>query len=176
MKTSILLIIIMCLAFVSNAQTINNNVIASGGTILKKDNVQLEYTLGETMTNTFTKQGSQITQGFHQPNIVVSRMSENEIENETETVLGNKEVLSQNGELSLSIFPNPVTDFVNISSETDDEIQITLFDASGKLVQQLKHQSSTQIDFTNYVAGTYFLVATTEDGKTRNTFKVIKQR
>ena len=162
----------LCFVISMDAQTINNNVIASGGTSLKKGNMQLEYTLGETCINTLSSSSNKITQGFHQPNIVVARIAASELpENISELTSTSDEKIAE--DLSLNIFPNPTTDFVNITSESTVEINLTLIDASGKIIQNLKHNSNqTQIDFTSIKAGTYFIVA--QSGNAKNTYKVIK--
>lgn len=164
----------LCFVISMEAQTINNNVIASGGTTLKKGNVQLEYTLGETCINTLSSSTNKITQGFHQPNILVARIANSELPESVFETNSSSEKIAE--DLSLNIFPNPTTDFVNITSESTDEINLTLIDASGKIIQNLKHNSNqTQIDFTRLNSGTYFIVAQSENGTSRNTFKVIKQ-
>ena len=159
---------------------------ASGGTMLKKGNLQLEYTIGETCINTLSSASNKITQGFHQPNIVVSRIDPSQppqgggenaealSESEMAKVSGERAI--QNSDLQIDVFPNPVTDFVNITSVSNEQINLTLTDAQGKILQQLKHHAQqTQIDFTKLNAGTYFIVAQSENGKLRNTYKVIKQ-
>jgi len=171
-----------------NAQIINNNVTASGGTTLKKGNVQLEFTVGETCINTLSSATNKITQGFHQPNILVqkfadpsppyasdpSRPPQGGGENAEEFSESEREM--QNSELEINVFPNPVTDFVNITSVSNEQINLTLTDAQGKIIQQLKYNAQlTQIDFTKLNAGTYFIVAQSVNGQLRNTYKVIKQ-
>ncbi|MBL0054363.1 MAG: T9SS type A sorting domain-containing protein [Bacteroidetes bacterium] len=78
-------------------------------------------------------------------------------------------------ELSLNIFPNPTTDFVNITTENDEQINLSVIDAQGKIIKQVQHSTDqTQIDFTQLQAGTYFIVA--QSANSRNTYKVIKQQ
>jgi glucose/arabinose dehydrogenase len=75
----------------------------------------------------------------------------------------------EENKLSLAISPNPVVDFLNISSNLPiDRIQIYTVD--GKLIQTLSGRN--QIDFLNFEKGVYLVVV--EVGKTIKTFKILK--
>lgn len=171
MKKIIISIIALCFANNLIAQSIQRNVIASAGNTATSGNVTLSSTVGETFTNKLSSANNIITQGFQQGNIIVARLSEGESEN-----FANKSLLDQTGEIALKIFPNPTTDFVNITSESAEQINFMVLDASGKLIQQLQHTAQqTQIDFTKLNTGTYFIVAQSVNGNSRNTYKVIKR-
>ena len=176
MKKIIISIIALCFANNLIAQSIQRNVIASAGNTATSGTVVLSSTVGETFTNKLSSANNIITQGFQQGNIIVARLSESEgkSENESEN-FANKSLLNQSGEIALKIFPNPTTDFVNITSESAEQINFIVLDASGKLIQQLQHTAQqTQIDFTKLNASTYFIIA--QNAKAKNTFKVIKQQ
>ncbi len=77
---------------------------------------------------------------------------------------------------SIEVFPNPVVDFVNVVSGEKENVQITVTDVTGKVIKQINvHEQQMQIDFRNLTAGIYFIVAQSENGNTKNTYKVIKQ-
>lgn len=73
----------------------------------------------------------------------------------------------------ISIYPNPVTHFLNIvASESLNGVKI--FDASGKLIYDLKQKSNTfNTDWSEYPNGVYYVTIYNESGLT--TKKVIKQ-
>lgn len=173
MKKIIISIIALCFANNLIAQSVQRSVIAAAGNTATSGNVTLSSTIGESFTNKLSSANNIITQGFQQANITVARLSEGEGESES---FANKSLLNQSGEIALNIFPNPTTDFVNITSESTEQITLTVLDASGKLIQQLQHTAQqTEIDFTQLNAGTYFIVAQSINGNSRNTYKVIKR-
>lgn len=61
-------------------------------------------------------------------------------------------------DLSLSVYPNPVSDILNIEGTTESNYQ--LLDASGQLVIE---QSSDKMDVSELNSGVYFLMARGED-------------
>ena len=161
-------------AFTSNAQSIQRSVIATAGNTTTSGTVVLSSTVGETFTNKLTTANGIIKQGFQQGNILIARIANTELPatiSEAKTTAPEK----IETELMLNIFPNPTTDFVNITSETDAQINLTVIDAQGKIIKQLQHSTNqTQIDFTQLQAGKYFIVA--QSVNARNTYKVIKQQ
>lgn len=171
--------ICFCFAMASQAQSISNNVIASGGTTLTSGNVTLEYTVGETFTNTLSSTNNSITQGFHQPNILVARMASNEAKNESE--IGNetadKQITDNSIAFHFDVYPNPATDFVNvrINEIPESKCVLILSDETGRVITSKQISDvETQIDFTQLASGKYFITVKTEDGKVKESFKVIK--
>lgn len=75
---------------------------------------------------------------------------------------------------SFSIFPNPVTNYINIQALSKTVAnQILMTDASGRIVRVDNSTStSTNIDFSEYPAGLYLLTVVTDQGKF--TKKIIK--
>lgn len=66
---------------------------------------------------------------------------------------------------SLSIYPNPVVDFVNISQiETSDAKQILLYDVAGRLVQEVD-VNTLKLDVSNLQQGYYYFVLTNRNGQ-----------
>lgn len=175
-KIIISIAITVCTAQLVNAQTIQRSVIGSAGNTTTTGTIVLSSTVGETFTSKLTSANGSIKQGFQQGNISIARIANTEL---PATILESKTLATEKmeTELTLNIFPNPTTDFVNITTETDEQINLTVIDAQGKIIKQLQHSSNqTQIDFTNFNAGTYFIVALSENGNSRNTYKVIKQQ
>nr|MBK9651129.1 T9SS type A sorting domain-containing protein [Bacteroidota bacterium] len=164
----------VCLAQHSNAQTIQRSVIGSAGTTATTGSVSISSTVGETITSKLTSGNGSIKQGFQQGNILIARIANEELP-ATTTEVKSAALQKAETELSLNIFPNPTTDFVNIATETDEKINLTVIDVQGKIIKQVQHSTDqTQIDFTQLQAGTYFIVA--QSANSRNTYKVIKQQ
>ncbi|SNR14292.1 T9SS type A sorting domain-containing protein [Tenacibaculum jejuense] len=65
---------------------------------------------------------------------------------------------------SISIFPNPSTSLFNLSRNTTEELDLKIFDLSGKEVFSKKKIIDTNyiIDLTNYTKGIYILNITSE--------------
>jgi len=56
-------------------QTIQNSVISSTGGSASASNVKMDYTIGETVIETFSAGGHTLTQGFHQTNLTLVAIS-----------------------------------------------------------------------------------------------------
>ncbi len=90
--------------------------------------------------------------------------------------LGEYATLSSNDfqKIDLSIYPNPTTDFWNISTNNQIISSVEVFDMSGKRVIEKQPQSlSSKIDASILVSGTYIVKITTD--KSTTTKKLIKQ-
>ena len=79
---------------------------------------------------------------------------------------------------SVQVFPNPASDFINISlSSAATETNIRLFNIAGQLLQTAKANNEVnttiQMPVSNYKAGTYLLVITGTDGNMQTTKVVI---
>lgn len=60
-------------------------------------------------------------------------------------------------DLSAQLFPNPTNGVLNITLNTQDAIQVELFDLNGRKVSQITIQSKGQIDMSGLEKGTYLL-------------------
>jgi len=131
-----------------------SNASGSGGTV--------SYSVGQVVytTNTGGSNGS-VAQGVQQPF-------------EISVVTGLEEAKGIN--LSVSAYPNPTTDFLNLKIENYDNTNLSyqLFDISGKLLETKKLEGNqTNIVMSNLVPATYF-VKVTDGNKEVKTFKIIK--
>lgn len=88
-----------------------------------------------------------------------------------------KESLGVNdiGSKSISYYPNPVKDILNLVSEKN-VTNVSVYNIEGKLVRNFASldESKVQLDLSTLITGTYVVKATTKDGKAK-TFKVIKK-
>lgn len=66
---------------------------------------------------------------------------------------------------NLDVYPNPVDDLLNIDLESGENSTAQVFDVSGKLLLEKVFDFQTQIDFSDFVEGMYFLAIENEEGK-----------
>ena len=130
------------------------NASGSGGTV--------SYSVGQVVytTNTGGSNGT-VAQGVQQPF-------------EISEITGLEE--AKGISLSVSAYPNPTSDFLNLKVENYDNTNLSyqLFDISGKLLESKKITGNqTSIVMSNLAPATYF-VKVTESNKEVKTFKIIK--
>lgn len=71
-----------------------------------------------------------------------------------------------------SLYPNPVTDVLNINSKTEVS-NVTIYDILGKqIISQSPNMNSPQIDMSSLSAGVYMVKVTVGDSS--KTFKIVK--
>ena len=78
-------------------------------------------------------------------------------------------------ESSLSIYPNPTTGIITLSSSTIvEQASITILNGVGQLIftDKMRNQNSKVLDLTNYAKGVYYITITTD--KNTETYKLIK--
>jgi hypothetical protein len=83
--------------------------------------------------------------------------------------IGVEEYLNDN----FSIFPNPVSDFINIKMNHDLPFILELYDSLGKIILQQNISETTAIDISELSSGLYFLIMRDKDNKV-NSFKIVK--
>ena len=64
-------LILNCLTF---GQSISPEVIASSGDHFTGTDAQLSWTIGELVIDTYTNGSTQLTQGFHQTNLIITNV------------------------------------------------------------------------------------------------------
>lgn len=159
MKTKFLFINLIAffgLSMSALGQNIERNVIASSGSSGSGANISIDYTIGESLVQTYTGGSNILTQGFHQP--ASGTVS---IEEVTE-VIGSR------------VFPNPFTDVVQLELEINQSatVELKLTDVTGRLlnvVSAIDFNQGRQIlslSTANLASGSYVLGATvTSEGK-----------
>lgn len=143
------------------AQSIAPSVIAAQGQVFSSPGHRLSFTTGEPVTASLASGGNVLTQGFHQPNLVVTAL---------ETQLPDP--------IEVSYWPNPTRDLLHVQiSENGQEPQVLeLFDLRGKFLQrQNVHPGETvKIDLTAYTAGIYFLRVSSPQSTESASYKIQK--
>ncbi len=156
----ILLFLSVCFSInFSVAQSLSPQIISTSGTSFIGSSAQLDWTLGEPVTAALTNSNNILTQGFQQPNLLTTAIDD------------------VPADYSVTIFPNPAIDFVNlqIQNALNESLLIDLYTIEGKLLKSQQINSSThlQIDMTAYSSGTYLLSIKNSSAKIKS-FRIIK--
>lgn len=147
MKKTFLLLILLTLQIMLNAQNIIPKVFASSGNSFSNASYSFDYTIGE-MALVDTKQNPQliITQGFHQP--------ENSLVNINE----------QSGDsVFFFVYPNPVNEFIQIQFLNDGlkKASIRIYDLTSRVIfseeKYVERGTIERIYSNRFVSGSYFI-------------------
>jgi len=142
------------------AQNIHEAIPASGGNASGSGG-SASYSVGQVVYTTHTGSSGTVAQGVQQP-----------YEISLITAIEEAKGIS----LSVSAYPNPATDFLQLIVESEDikDLSYQLYDITGKLLQNEKITGSpTSIVMSQLVSSTYFVKVITNN-KTIKTFKIIK--
>ena len=74
----------------------------------------------------------------------------------------------------LAVLPNPANNIINIADLPDDVFSYSIFDISGKIIQNEYHQLNKTIDVSQLNCGVYVIKINTQKGTTSN--KIIIER
>lgn len=112
-------------------------VAASGGTAKIEGDIELSWTVGQPVTESVTKNGLMLTQGFQQGTITFVEQAENE---ENKTGINELQYTEAAKRLDVSLFPNPTKSAFNVmlaSTETNEAVRtiIEIVDVGGRLVR-----------------------------------------
>ena len=142
-----LLLILLCLPFIGFGQITSPSVISSSGNSYNNGGVNMDYTLGEIVVETFQPTVTPLpltytilTQGFHQGILKVT-------------------ISVENIDIKTKVYPNPTTNFIIIELEKNVNADILVYDINGKLVlkDKLNDENQKQFDFSFLKQGNYFL-------------------
>ena len=138
-------------------QSVSPELISSSGDYYNNGTNSLSWSIGESMTETYTTGNTKLTQGFQQ-NFDTSTI----IENLTD-------------DRQINVFPNPTTDNINIEfSEINEKTIIQLFDIAGKvLLTQNVCNRTEQLDLSKFSNST-LIMKITENGKLLKSIKIQK--
>ena len=88
------------------------------------------------------------------------------------------QVSETNLNIDASVYPNPTTDFLILDvSEIEENYTYQVTDINGKQLNTgLINNTQTNLDFSSYVIGTYFIKLSGQDNSNIKTFQVIKNK
>ncbi|RLD50204.1 MAG: hypothetical protein DRI94_09255 [Bacteroidetes bacterium] len=153
-KINLIFILISVFFFNINAQ----EVISSSGDYFVNSNGSISWTMGETITETFTDGTNILTQGFQQSRLSASSVFE----------------LEDMG-ITVKISPNPTQDIINLYIDNIEGINYQLYDFNGKIIKQaVVNSCNTRIFFSEFSSAAYFLKIM-KGSQVINTFQIIKQ-
>lgn len=141
-----------------NLSVFGQEVIATQGDSYSNSSGNIDYTIGETITFTGTDGTNDITQGFHQTNW---------------NFLGLDDF---SPELSLTVFPNPTSDRLNIESASYEGLNVVMTDEAGRIVltESLKSEN-TSFDVSEFSTGSYHLIIQS-NGQILKDFRIVKHQ
>jgi|TARA_B110000285_G_scaffold225225_1_gene283132 hypothetical protein len=139
----IFLFLLLSLSFQTVFSQFQNQMLSSmGSTSETSSGIIATQTIGQTSVIGFYKNSrTVVSQGYQKPllNKIISNLQANT--------------------LDIKVFPNPFVDQININYFGEDQLSISLFDVTGKLIysHELVFSSFTKvIDFKRLPAGFYF--------------------
>lgn len=152
-KLLLLLGIPFCISTFSFSQTVERNVIASGGQVLSNANIEVSYTIGEVIVTQLNQSQYIITQGFHQPS---------------------KKMINAPGVTDILIYPNPTVDEIVIQfPDNVGDYKINVYDEAGRLIKKISSNELQQIvSLKEEAAAAYYFRIEGEDFK--STYTIVK--
>ena len=140
-------------------QNISLQLISSAGDKYSSNSTQIDWSLGEISNENYSNFQTQITQGFHQSNFIVTTVDQYD-----------------NMDFNFQVYPNPVTKQLYVKTMNFKEYNLfyEIVDIKGQIVKMSNiTQSQQEISFTNNIAGIYFIYIK-QNNQTLKTFKLLK--
>ena len=156
LATFFLVLPLLLLFYKSQAQ----EVISSAGASYSSSNLQLSWTIGEPMVETFSAGGTILTQGFHQSKLVITAIDPIPLAG-----------------FELEVYPNPTLGEINIKVNNNNISKLRFFLYSSKGEQILQQELSSQTERINMqllAPGYYILKITRDTDIPVQTFKIVK--
>lgn len=156
-KKSLMVIVLLTATIRLFAQSGTNT---SGGEASGSGGVA-SYTIGQVAYETHTSIAGSVTEGVQQSYLI-------------SVVVGNPEAIGI--DLSVSVFPNPTTDFLQLKIENEkfESLNYQLFDLNGKFLKSEKLTGNkTLVNMSNYKPSVYFVKVIFENQLIKE-FKIIK--
>ena len=151
-RTTFFLALLVFIGFIQ-AQSIEESVIGAAGS----SNQQLSSTVGEPVTATVSNVNYTLTQGFHQGEFTITQVAE-----------------IPNDGISISLFPNPATDYVSIISNKNNLIY-ELLDGNSKVMERgIIENEKVTISLKNHANSTYYIRISSENNSYYKSYKLIK--
>lgn len=131
-----------------NAQTVTPTVISNDGGYSSTSQGSIAWTIGEPVGDTYTASSNMTTMGFHQPEMELVNM-----------------INEQTDDNAILVYPNPVKEDLQIdfSEIQKGDYKLDIVDAIGKLIHAsdariTDNSTHVRIKINEVAAGTYFLV------------------
>ncbi len=144
-------------------QSINRELVSTTGENFKNEKYELAWSIGETITETFSTTQIILSNGFSQGNLQVTSIYDEKAEQGIEVLL----------------YPNPATESITVDLTgsnfiVGDRMDLYLSDINGKTIRMEKMKSKRRkIILSGYENGLYFLTIR-KAGQIIGNFKIIK--
>jgi hypothetical protein len=155
----LLMILFVPTSFIALGQSGRLELFGTAGDSYTKGNYQLDWSIGELQTESYTNAQNMLSQGFHQGTFLISDIGP--------ILPGLFEILA---------YPNPTADEIHlkIDDPSFEEMQFELFDFNGKVLQHGKITGNlSKVDFIGYAAGLY-LLNISQNKQIIKSFKILK--
>ena len=165
MKKSYLLTIpFFIISTVGFSQNLSRNTMTAQGDFSQNESVTLEWTIGETFTETVVTPNKMFTQGFQQPFLTASRLETETLEKTTSEIV---------------LYPNPVESllYVYLKSSPSTKLYINIYDVTGKLIKQatiLETDTNSTLNVSELSSGVYLMKFSNADGSLIETHQILK--
>lgn len=137
----------------------SQEVVSTQGDSYSNGSNIIDFTIGEAVIFTGSDGTNELTQGFHQSNW---------------SFVGLEDLQS---DLNVSIFPNPTSDELTITTSKKENYSYSIFDHSGRLISEGKlMEEETHLDVSNYASGQYSISVLSDSGNQLKLFKLIKNQ
>lgn len=163
MKRLNILILLLCCALFTFAQSLERQVIANAGLAVQNSSAGLSYTLGQEATASNITSTVKLTQGFQQV--------------DPEEFLGVLDLNKINGQAM--VFPNPTVNLLKVESNLLEHginiLNYQIMDLHGKIVLNSKVAAvGGQIDVSALAASTYTILLSSKDRTFQQRVRFIK--
>ncbi|WP_319481122.1 T9SS type A sorting domain-containing protein [uncultured Draconibacterium sp.] len=140
------------------SQTISSDIISNSGEEFIAGKINLNWTLGEAVVDIHENEDIIHTQGFHQTFIQNSTFSSESASNES--------LLKKQLTPSVSVYPNPTKDIVNILfTNVENNVLVELYNMAGQRLfnKEIPTKVVYQLDMKPYSDGSYLLHLTNDE-------------
>ncbi len=158
MKKFHILFLVMLISCKFVAQSLPKVVLSVSGQHIVNNNLQLSFTLGQSVVGVMRNNNSQISNGFH------SGLDLSVLKISTNTNL-----------VKLTVYPNPTAGLVYIFQEKNHRLNVYLYDLSGKIQQHKLIDSGTTIDLSTLSSGIYTAKIIDFETNEIEIYKIIKK-
>lgn len=149
--------ILVLLLSITSVFVFGQEVISSSGSSLSNDKYSIDFTIGEPIIQTVQTNSKMITQGYHQPTLVIIEAKQ----------------IDEN--FSASLFPNPATSFLNIELDAFEGVTFKLQNVDGKILAQERiQQNVTSVNVKNLERGIYLLKLVDQKDNKLKSYKFLK--
>lgn len=156
---SILSALLLFVGIFAYGQAVPLQLVSSSGDTYKNSSYQLDWSIGEILTETYTSSQNTLTQGFHQGTLIIT---------ETDQL--------KDLQFEITAFPNPASDYVilMIAHPRVRNLRFTITAQNGKTLQNGKiTEPRQQVSLAGIATGVYFLNVLS-DLELLKSFKIIK--